>query len=98
MAGNGHRAAGGFEIWAARAWNVFNEGRPFSIVFPVLVLLSLFFEKVYRYGPEGRGGIQFLLGAGEAGFFEHLHGVVHVHRVAIARIGVGGQRDRHRDG
>ena len=39
MAGNGHRAAGGFEIWAARAWNVFNEGRPFSIVFPVMVLL-----------------------------------------------------------
>ncbi len=39
MRGNGQKAAGGFEIWAARAWNVFNEGRPFSIVFPVLVLL-----------------------------------------------------------
>ena len=26
------------EIWAARAWNVFNEGRPFSIVYPLLVL------------------------------------------------------------
>ena len=41
-ASNGGRrseAAGGFEIWAARAWNVFNEGRPFSIVYPVLVLL-----------------------------------------------------------
>ena len=35
----GHRAAGAFEIWAARAWNVFNEGRPFSVVYPLLVLL-----------------------------------------------------------
>ena len=32
-------AAGTFEVWAARAWNVFNEGRPFSLVYPVLVLL-----------------------------------------------------------
>jgi hypothetical protein len=31
--------AGRIEIWAARAWNVFNEGRPFSLVYPVLVLL-----------------------------------------------------------
>jgi hypothetical protein len=30
--------AGAFEIWAARAWNVFNEGRPFSVVYPVLVV------------------------------------------------------------
>ncbi|MBN1529492.1 MAG: alkaline phosphatase family protein [Thermoleophilaceae bacterium] len=37
--GDGHRAAGAFEVWAARAWNVLNEGRPFSIVYPVLVLL-----------------------------------------------------------
>src|ERR687895_519692 len=35
----GHRAAGPAEVWAARAWNVFNEGRPFSVVYPVLVLL-----------------------------------------------------------
>ena len=28
------------EVWAARAWNVFNEGRPFSIVYPLLVLLA----------------------------------------------------------
>ena len=28
------------EIWAARAWNVFNEGRPFSVVYPVLVLAA----------------------------------------------------------
>src|SRR3954453_19614130 len=32
--------AGKAEVWAARAWNVFNEGRPFSVVFPVLVLLT----------------------------------------------------------
>ena len=27
-------------MWAARAWNVFNEGKPFSIVFPVMVLVA----------------------------------------------------------
>jgi hypothetical protein len=27
-------------VWAARAWNVFNEGRPFSVVYPVLVLAA----------------------------------------------------------
>ena len=40
MAANGHRAAGPIEVWAARAWNVFNEGRPFSIVYPAMVLLA----------------------------------------------------------
>ena len=40
MSRSGHRAAGPVEVWAARAWNVFNEGRPFSIVYPVLVLLA----------------------------------------------------------
>ena len=34
------RAAGPFEVWAARAWNVFNEGRPFSVVYPLLVLVA----------------------------------------------------------
>src|SRR5215218_356920 len=34
------RMAGPIEIWAARAWNVFNEGRPFSLVYPVLVLVT----------------------------------------------------------
>jgi glycosyl transferase family 2/type I phosphodiesterase/nucleotide pyrophosphatase len=34
------RAAGPVEIWAARAWNVLNEGRPFSVVYPALVLLG----------------------------------------------------------
>src|SRR5215207_2018575 len=32
-------AAGSLEVWAARAWNVFNEGRPFSIVYPLLALV-----------------------------------------------------------
>ena len=31
---------GKLEIWAARLWNVFNEGRPFSVVYPILVLHS----------------------------------------------------------
>ena len=35
-----NRAAGALEVWAARAWNVFNEGRPFSIVYPAMVLLG----------------------------------------------------------
>ena len=40
MPGIGHRSAPPAEIWAARAWNVFNEGRPFSVVYPLLVLLA----------------------------------------------------------
>jgi hypothetical protein len=42
QSGAGARAggAGPFEVWAARAWNVFNEGRPFSVVYPPLVLLA----------------------------------------------------------
>jgi hypothetical protein len=32
------RQAGGFEVWAARAWNVFNEGKPFGIVYPPMAL------------------------------------------------------------
>src|SRR5918999_485264 len=35
-----HGRAGTVEEWAARAWNIFNEGRPFSIVYPLLVLLA----------------------------------------------------------
>ena len=33
-----HRGAGGFEVWAARAWNVFNEGKPFGVVYPPMAL------------------------------------------------------------
>lgn len=40
LAGAGESRAGRFEVWAARLWNVFNEGRPFSIVYPVMVLLT----------------------------------------------------------
>ncbi|MEY2476519.1 MAG: branched-chain amino acid transport system ATP-binding protein livF [Actinomycetota bacterium] len=32
---------------------------------PLAEVLSLFFEDVYRYGPQGRGLIQFVFGAGE---------------------------------
>jgi hypothetical protein len=44
------RAAGRLEIWAARAWNVLNEGRPFSLVYPVLVLVS---AAPLGLGPDG---------------------------------------------
>src|SRR5215218_3657367 len=44
------RAAGPLEVWAARAWNVFNEGRPFSVVYPLLVLLV---AAAVGLGPEG---------------------------------------------
>ena len=42
--------AGPIEIWAARAWNVFNEGRPFSLVYPLLVLLC---AALVGLAPEG---------------------------------------------
>ncbi|HEY6778397.1 MAG TPA: alkaline phosphatase family protein [Thermoleophilaceae bacterium] len=44
------RSAGPFEIWAARAWNVFNEGRPFSLVYPALVLVC---AAPLGLGPDG---------------------------------------------
>ena len=46
----GRRHASPVEIWAARAWNVFNEGRPFSIVYPLLVLLA---GAVVGLAPDG---------------------------------------------
>jgi hypothetical protein len=54
------RAAGPFEVWAARAWNVFNEGRPFSVVYPLLVLLV---AAPAGLAPSGSLGLA-LLGAG----------------------------------
>ena len=54
------RAAGPVEVWAARAWNVFNEGRPFSIVYPLLVLLA---AAPLGLAPEGPLGLA-LVGAG----------------------------------
>src|SRR5688572_14568943 len=58
----GQRAAGPIEVWAARAWNVFNEGRPFSLVYPVLVLLA---AAVVGLEPDGPLGLA-LLGAASA--------------------------------
>jgi len=48
--GDGARAAGATEVWAARVWNVFNEGKPFSIVFPPMVLGA---ATVMGLAPEG---------------------------------------------
>ncbi len=56
----GARAAGPVEVWAARAWNVFNEGRPFSIVYPLLVLLA---AAPLGLAPDGPLGLA-LVGAG----------------------------------
>ncbi|HMJ97072.1 MAG TPA: alkaline phosphatase family protein, partial [Thermoleophilaceae bacterium] len=52
--------AGPVEVWAARAWNVFNEGRPFSIVYPLMVLLA---AAPLGLAPEG-SLVLALLGAG----------------------------------
>jgi hypothetical protein len=59
MAAMRQGAAGPVEVWAARAWNVLNEGRPFSVVYPVLVLLS---AEVAGLGPDGSVGLA-LVGA-----------------------------------
>ena len=50
----GARPAGPVEVWAARAWNVFNEGRPFSVVYPLLVLLA---AAPLGLAPEGSLGL-----------------------------------------
>ena len=34
----GSSAAGVAEVWAARAWNVFNEGKPFGLVYPPMAV------------------------------------------------------------
>ncbi len=49
------RNASSIEVWAARAWNVFNEGRPFSVVYPMLVLLGAAAAGVAPDGPLGLG-------------------------------------------
>jgi hypothetical protein len=64
MPGGHQRPARLPEIWAARAWNVFNEGRPFSIVYPLLVLLA---AAVVGLAPDGSLGLA-LLGAVAASF------------------------------
>src|SRR5215204_7735216 len=40
MPGSAYHPARAAEVWAARAWNVFNEGRPFSVVYPLMVLVA----------------------------------------------------------
>src|SRR5215207_8631312 len=40
MPGPAYHPARAAEVWAARAWNVFNEGRPFSVVYPLMVLVA----------------------------------------------------------
>src|SRR6187399_941630 len=55
--GDGQQAAGAFEVWAARAWNVFNEGRPFTIVYPTMVLLC---AALVGLAPDGSLGLALL--------------------------------------
>src|SRR5215210_8653101 len=62
MSGASQRAASPFEVWAARAWNVFNEGRPFSVLYPPLVLLA---AAAVGLAPQGGLGTA-LLGAAAA--------------------------------
>jgi glycosyl transferase family 2/sulfatase-like protein len=59
MPGSSHRPARSAEVWAARAWNVFNEGRPFSVVYPLLVLPA---AAVVGLAPDGPLGLA-LVGA-----------------------------------
>src|SRR5687768_1795621 len=59
MPGTNHSPARLAEVWAARAWNVFNEGRPFSIVYPLLILIA---AAPLGLGPAGPLGLA-LLGA-----------------------------------
>ena len=47
------RHAGFAEVWAARAWNVLNEGRPFSVVYPPLAVAG---AALAGLGPGGRIG------------------------------------------
>src|SRR5687768_5055233 len=58
MTGEG-RAAGHFEVWAARAWNVFNEGRPFGIVYPPMALAGAW---LIGAAPDGALGWGLLAG------------------------------------
>jgi hypothetical protein len=53
------RAAGFAETWAARAWNVFNEGRPFGVVYPPMAVAG-----ALLVGAIGAAGIGWGLLAG----------------------------------
>ena len=62
MPGTHQRPASLAEVWAARAWNVFNEGRPFSVVYPLLVLVA---AGVVGLAPDG--SLWLALGAAASG-------------------------------
>jgi len=51
--------AGFAEVWAARAWNVFNEGRPFGIVYPPMAVAG---TALIGAGPQGALGWGLLAG------------------------------------
>ncbi|CAA9510119.1 MAG: Alkaline phosphodiesterase I / Nucleotide pyrophosphatase, partial [uncultured Solirubrobacteraceae bacterium] len=61
MRAGGANAAGHAEVWAARAWNVFNEGKPFSIVYPPMAVAG---AALVGAGPGGAVGWGLLAGAG----------------------------------
>ncbi len=52
-------AAGHAEVWAARAWNVLNEGKPFSIVYPPMAVAG---AALVGAGPGGAVGWGLLAG------------------------------------
>ncbi len=60
MTGSHQRPAGAVEVWAARAWNVFNEGRPFSVVYPQMVLVA---AAAAGLAPDGALGLALLAAA-----------------------------------
>ena len=62
-------SAGPVEVWAARAWNVLNEGRPFSVVYPVLVLLVAAAAGIGPGGSLGLALVGALLMAGVLAWF-----------------------------
>lgn len=51
----GSTSAGSLETWVARAWNVFNEGRPFSVVYPPMALAGAAIVGVGLGGSTGWG-------------------------------------------
>jgi len=59
MRGDKAGAAGGFEVWAARLWNVFNEGKPFSVVYPPMAVAG---AGLIGAGPGGALGWGLLAG------------------------------------
>src|SRR5215210_398838 len=79
--------AGSFEVWAARTWNVFNEGRPFSVVYPVMVLLA---ASLVGLAPDGSLALALIgvlgLAAALACFQFPLRGRALLWLVAIASV------------